>query len=267
VPRFRVIVSYDGSTFHGSQVQPARRTVQGELERVILALSGSSVRVTLAGRTDAGVHAQGQVASFDVHWEKSPDQLQRALNAGLPDDLQVLSADEVHDRFDARRHAHWREYRYTVVESAAPQPLLRSYAWLVRPPIEAETVAEAARRFVGTHTFGSFTGLGKSRSMSAEQLTRTVFACRWSVEPLETPVGQSPVWVDRLQIVANGFLPQMVRGIVAAIVSVGRGQQPLEWVDFLLAANERASLGRVAPPQGLVLWQVGYEPFEDTIPA
>jgi len=253
--RVRITLGYDGTDFIGSQSQPGQRTVQDELERLLDRLTERSGRTAFAGRTDRGVHAVGQVASVDLGWRGSDDALRDAINALAPVDLVVTSVETVADTFHARYDAVEREYRYRVVVDDVPPVLDRRYVWWRRSGLDVERCQDACHRFVGQHAFGTFAGNGKSQSLDATRLERHVTVCEWR----ERYGGRH----HELRIVANGFLPQMVRNIVGAVVRVGTGAASPEWINELIAANDRRVLGEAAPPQGLALWRVGYEDDSD----
>jgi tRNA pseudouridine38-40 synthase len=253
--RVRITLGYDGTDFVGSQSQPGQRTVQDELEGLLDRLTTRVGRTVFAGRTDRGVHAVGQVVSVDLGWRDSDDALRDAINALAPVDLVVSSVESVADTFHARYDAVRREYRYRIVVDDAPPVLERRYIWWRRAGIDADRAADACRRFVGEHAFGTFAGSGRSQSWDAQKLVRRVAVCEWRKD-----CGDKR---HELRIVANGFLPQMVRNIVGAVVRVGTGAESPEWIDELIAANDRRVLGEAAPPQGLVLWQVAYRDDSD----
>jgi tRNA pseudouridine38-40 synthase len=248
--RVRITLGYDGTDFVGSQSQPGQRTVQDELEGLLDRLTTRSGRTVFAGRTDRGVHAVGQVVSVDLGWRDSDDALRDAINALAPVDLVASRVETVADTFHARYDAVRREYRYRIVVDEAPPVLERRYVWWRRSGIDAARAADACQRYVGEHAFGTFAGSGRSQSWDAAKLVRRVDVCEWR----ECDGGRQ----HELRIVANGFLPQMVRNIVGAVVRVGTGAESPEWIDELIAANDRRVLGEAAPPQGLVLWQVAY---------
>lgn len=210
-------------------------------------------RTVFAGRTDRGVHAVGQVVSVDVRWTRTDEALRNALNAVGPEDIGVLSIVRVGARFHARYDARWREYRYRIVVGDVPPVLERRYTWWRSRRVDAERANRAAARLVGGHSFGTFAGNGRSQDSLAGSLDRVVQICEWQV--FEGFDAQR----HELRIVANGFLPQMVRNIVAAVVRVGQGDEPVEWIDQLLAGNDRRLLGDAAPASGLVLWRVEYD--------
>jgi tRNA pseudouridine38-40 synthase len=243
--RFAATVSYDGTDFAGSQRQRCDRTVQEELEQAASALFGEPVRVAMAGRTDAGVHAVGQVAAFDAHTALDAPTVGRALNARLPEDLAVRDVRETVAGFDPRRWARRRWYRYTIVNSEARAPLLRRTAWHVRASLSLPAMQEAARALPGSQDFMACSGPLEAGRTSI----RTVFAAGWRCEGA----------LLLFDIEANAFLPQMVRRLAGALVRVGHGS--LEATEFVhrLQAAEPGSVGPVAPARGLCLQQVWYD--------
>lgn len=262
--RMCLTISYDGTDFVGSQRQPGVRTVQGEIERALDGLGVQRGPVALAGRTDRGVHAHGQVVSLDIAWRASSDDLVAALNADLPRDLGVTSASEAAPDFHARFNATWRDYRYRLIESQTRPVLEQRYAWWRRAPLNAQVADDAARMLEGSHAFGTFASAGRSKQDSAEKLRRKIFSCRWRL--VESRHSLTPAIArHEVSVIADGFLPQMVRNIVATLVTVARGLQPPEWIQSVLVANDRGVIGTAAPPEGLTLWRVGYEEFESSV--
>ena len=239
-------------------MQRGQRTVQGVLDEAIQCIAPDSGSTTFAGRTDRGVHALGQVVSVDLAWKGRPDRCRDALNAILPRDVGVRSVEWMSGAFHARFDARWREYRYRILVSPTPPVLERRYVWWRRRAVDLELADEAAARFVGTMAFGSFAGNGKSRMVPPEKLVRTVRRSSWTA----TDGGAAARYEFRIE--ATGFLPRMVRNMTAAIVDVGTGRQPLDWIDELIAANDRSVLGEAAPPEGLVLWRVCYDDEDDS---
>jgi len=242
--RFKLTLEYDGTAYHGWQVQPGLITVQGALQDVLAGIAGQSVSVTGAGRTDAGVHASGQVASFEAPIRLDPTTLRRALNAALPRDITVREAAEVPPEFDARRSARSRTYRYTLLRREAPSALWARFSLHVPHPLDLAAMQGAAFGLLGTHDFSAF----RAGTCTARTPVRTVHETAWSVA--------DDLW--RFQITANAFLQQMVRIVVAALLEVGRGRRGPEWVGELLAARDRRAAGKAAPPQGLCLVAVEY---------
>lgn len=267
---WRLTVAYDGTDFWGSQRQPARRTVQGELEVALHDFTGQCYPATFAGRTDRGAHAVGQVVSYpDVRPDLADETIRNALNARLPDDLAVIGAVREQPEFDARRDATWREYRYRIW-CGTPQPLLRRVVWERRSVLDPARMNEAAARFVGQHDFAAFAGGGdgvpwSERRRTARGTVRTVRHCsiRDVAPPWPAPADAAGRCFE-LRVIADGFLPQMVRAIAGALVSVGAGSNEPAWIDDLVRVADRRSGPRTAPAQGLVLWRIGYG---DDVPA
>jgi tRNA pseudouridine38-40 synthase len=246
MPTFKLFLEYDGRGFAGWQNQLAReRTVQGELLRALEEIASGPVRLMGAGRTDAGVHAEGQVASAALDTRLDGETLRRALNAKLPEDVAVLLAERIHDDFDARRDAIAKRYRYEIWNGEQPSPLRAPRSWHVREPLDLALLRAGADRLLGTHDFTSFRGAGSAVKTSVRTLHRIDAAGATGSEV-------------RLAFEGDGFLRHMVRNIVGTLVEVGLGRRPPEWVDAVLAARDRAAAGRTAPACGLVLEWVRY---------
>jgi len=237
-------VEYDGTDFFGFQVQARERTVQGEIERALKAIAGVETRVIGAGRTDRGVHAKGQVVSFEVEWRHDLTDLQRALNATLAADVAILTLGLAPEGFHPRFSAVSRRYRYTLLNQPLRSPLTRHRAWQVAPRLDVGCMAEASRCLVGTHDFATF-----GRPPQGDNTVRAVLRAEFDErEPFIT-----------FDIEANAFLYRMVRNIVGTLVLVGRGHvAPGEFEGFL-QARDRSLIKQVAPAQGLCLMQVSYE--------
>lgn len=253
--RLRLVVAYDGTDFSGFAASPGFRTVAGEIGAALERISGGPVALTCAGRTDAGVHAHGQVVTVDVDTSAlSASELGHRIDRMVGPEISVVSSDEVGADFDARRSARMRRYRYTILNRAVGVPLLRRSTWHVRSPVlDLAAMAEAAQVLVGTHDFSSFCRrvVVRTDGGGRRELDRTR-------EVLET------AWIDlgddmiRFDIGARSFCQQMVRSVVGSLVEVGSGTQSPEWFGDLLAARDRNMAGPVAPPQGLCLWEVVY---------
>jgi tRNA pseudouridine38-40 synthase len=259
MPFVKMTLGYDGTDFYGSQAQRNRRTVQAELESTVRKIGGGDVRLSFAGRTDRGVHALGQVVSGQIRWSGSLDSLKVSLNAVCPNDIVVSDVHEAEAGFHARFKARWREYRYRIVVADVPPVLERRYVWWRRKDVDSEVASRACKRLIGTHGFGSFASGGKSQSLSLADLTRTVYSCSWHALDWDADLDERRL---ELRIAATGFLPQMVRNIAGAVIEVASGAQPVEWIDELLAAGDRGAMREGAPPQGLILWRVGYTEFD-----
>jgi tRNA pseudouridine38-40 synthase len=264
MPSYRLTLSYDGTAFAGSQIQPGQRTVQGDLEAALQRLGGVSATTTFAGRTDRGVHAFGQVVAVNFpEWRATAGDLERALAARLPGDIAARQVVDSGHAFNPRFDAVWREYRYWIVPGVA-SPFLGRYAWLLRDGGDAVRMNEAARLLLGTHDFASFAGGGEGvpwseRSARRRGTTRTLLRCAVRILEL-TPGPGRDVGAAALEfrIVADGFLPRMVRNITGALVEVGQGRQESAWIGEILAAKDRRQGSVVAPAHGLTLWRVGF---------
>lgn len=244
----QLVLHYDGSGFSGWQVQPDRRTVQGELERVLRRLCGGErVVVTGAGRTDAGVHARGQAAGVTVpdHWD--PGRLRRAVNGQLPDDVWVADAMAMREGFHARFSATSRRYRYAIgLGPAAASPFRRRWAAPWDRPLDRQALEWCAQQVVGTHRFFGFAVRGTAPA--EDDHTCTVRAARWN----DIPDGLA------FDIEANRFLHHMVRFLVGTMLEVGSGQRTKESFATLLTADRNDEVAPPAPPAGLCLEQVTY---------
>jgi tRNA pseudouridine38-40 synthase len=241
--RLWAVVEYDGTDFFGFQIQPHRRTVQGELERALGQVTGRAIRVIGAGRTDRGVHARGQVIGFEVSWRHELPDLQRALNAVLAADVAVLQMGKAPSGFHPRFSATSRAYRYTLLRRSLRSPLGRRSAWHCTHELDIERMAQASRCLQGTHDFASF-----GRPPQGENTVRTVFRAEWHEH-------RPFVLFD---IEANAFLYRMVRSLVGMLVQVGSGQMASEEFEAMLEARDRCLVKKVAPPQGLCLMGIEY---------
>jgi len=240
----KVVLEYDGSGFAGWQQQAHGRTVEAELKRALRAITGQDHKVYAAGRTDAGAHAEGQVVSFQTDGRISPRRLVAALNAKLPADVAVLSAEEVPDTFHARYSARWRRYRYRYLDRPSRPALERGRCWQVRGPLDVDAMSRAAEALVGKHDWTSYC----SASEPADARVREMRSAR------VTRYGD----VVELELVAEGFLRGLARSIAGALAEVGRGRRPPEWVGEVLGARDRRKAAKTAPAGGLTLMEVIY---------
>ncbi len=251
MPQYAALIEYDGTAYHGFQRQKADQpTIQSQIEEALYQITRHSVAVLGAGRTDAGVHALGQVISFTIEWRHSFRELQNALNVYLPDDIAVLQLKEIpspesglfsfHPRFDARRRA----YQYVVLNTPVQRPLVRLYSWQVTRPLHLERMNLAASALHGEHNFATF-----GRPPKGENCVRKVFAAHWQQR------GEYLLFF----IEANAFLQRMVRSIVGSLKLVGDGSWTVD--DFLAAlhSQDRAMAGPTAPARGLFLASVIYD--------
>ena len=242
--RVRLTVAYHGAGFRGMAAQPGQRTVAGVLEAVIGQVLQHPVQLAVAGRTDAGVHAWGQVVAFDAPEGVDPDDLARRLIKLLAPEVVVRAATIVAADFDARRWATGRRYRYTVLNRAVPDPWLADTAWWVPAPLDLRTMRAGCDPLLGEHDFSSF-----CRKQGDASLVRLVREADWR------DLGDGLL---RFEIEASSFCQQMVRAVVGTLVDVGLGRRTAAEVNLALRARTRAKAGPVAPPHGLCLWQVTY---------
>jgi tRNA pseudouridine38-40 synthase len=244
MPTFKITLAYDGTDFVGWQRQPEGVSVQGLIEHALAEFDSVDVPVAGAGRTDAGVHARGQVASFTLARDIAPGTVLRALNAKLPETVRVVESvvapTEFHARFDARS----KTYRYRIATGPVLSPFERRYAWHVAETLDVEAMRAGALRLVGRRDFAAF----QSAGTTVHSTEREVFSADVSLSG------------DLLQVdvQADGFLRHMVRAIVGTLLEVGRGRQRAGWIDDVLSSRDRSQAGRGAPPHGLFLMAVEY---------
>jgi len=243
--RYRTIVSYDGTTFYGFQYQRDLATVQGEIERAIYQVSGQQIRIAGAGRTDTGVHARGQVITFDLNWRHDVNELQRALNAIVDPAISFRDTAICDPRFHARYSATSRTYIYRLYCSAIRDPLRERYMWQVRTELNVDAMNMAAQKLLGEHDFAGF-GQPTSGSSTIRRIDRVLCQAVAADEITFTIKG-------------SGFLRGMVRRIVGALVQIGLGDWPVSRMDDLLLQKDINESAPPAPPQGLILWHVCYD--------
>ena len=244
--RLALLVEYEGTAYGGSQYQKNARTIQGELELALSKLTNEPGRISMAGRTDAGVHARGQVASFRTASRHRAATVVKALNAHLPRDIAVRAAREVPLTFDPRRDAARRWYRYTLHLGEERPALDRAFVWHVGPDVDLAPMQDAVAALTGRHDFAAFTAPSIARSACTE---REVFRAGL------TRAGR----LLRFDIEANAFLQHMVRRIAGALVQVGKGKREAAEFEILLRRAEPGAAKHAAPPQGLCLLKVRYE--------
>jgi tRNA pseudouridine38-40 synthase len=241
-------VAYDGSRFHGFAENVGVTTVASTLATALGKVLRHSVSITGAGRTDAGVHAYGQVVSFDTHaHDVDLDRVQRSVNKLCAPAIAVRDLNLVPPGFDARFSATWRRYRYTILNSPTPDPFLATTAWHVDKPLDRSALVLSCDPFIGEHDFTTF--CRRRRSAPEAPMTRRVTAARWEDLPGD---------LLRFEITANAFCHQMVRSIVGTMVDAGLGRHRPGELLGMLQARDRHVAGGVAPPHGLCLWAVGY---------
>jgi tRNA pseudouridine38-40 synthase len=241
--RLRAVVAYDGTGYGGFQRQNNALTIQEALEAVLAQITREAIPILAAGRTDAGVHALGQVIAFDTAWRHGVDDLQRALNAVLPDDIAVLEVEEASPDFHPRHDARSRRYRYTLYNAPVRLPLGRQYSLHVAAPLDTGTMQQAANLLMGEHDFATF-----GQSPQGRNTVRQVLLAEWG--------GELPHL--HFDIEANAFLYRMVRSIVGTLLRVGRGDMDVETFAVVLAACDRSRAGPTVAPHGLCLVEVRY---------
>lgn len=242
---YKLTIQYDGTRYRGWQVQGnTDQTIQGKLEGVLSRLTGQPVEVHGSGRTDAGVHALGQVANVKLPRPIEPSELLGELNRYLPADIGVIAAEPAPERFHARLNARSKTYRYRIWNSAIPNVLERSYLYALPEALDVTAMERAAADLVGTHDFRSFCGLKRFKKSTVRTIT-------------DIAITQNGAEV-RLEFTGNGFLMRMVRILAGTLVEVGLGQRDADTMPAVLAAQDRAAAGPALPAQGLALVRVEY---------
>lgn len=242
---YKLTIQYDGTRYRGWQVQGnTDLTIQGKLEGVLSRLTGQLVEVHGSGRTDAGVHALGQVANVKLPHPVEPSELLGELNRYLPADIGVIAAEPAPERFHARLNARSKTYRYRIWNSAIPNVLERSYLYVLPESLDVAAMERAAADLVGTHDFRSFCGLKRFKKSTVRTIT-------------DISITQDGAEM-RLEFTGNGFLMRMVRILAGTLVEVGLGQRAADAMPAVLAAQDRAAAGPALPAQGLALVRVEY---------
>ncbi|MDP6666211.1 MAG: tRNA pseudouridine(38-40) synthase TruA [Dehalococcoidia bacterium] len=246
--RFGLVVEYDGTEFHGSQLQSNARTVQGELENALRQVFNKNIRVHFASRTDSGVHARGQVGRFDEDTDMAPDQVRKALNHYMAEDVRIRCVQAVPDGpdgFDPRGDASSRTYVYTFNDARSEPALDRHFVTHVRKPLDAAAMNDASQALVGSHDFAAFAGPAAPLDAPTRRVVETALVTRTA---------------DRVEfrLTANAFLHQQIRRIAGVLYSVGTGTAPAGTLGELVDSNERGAAAHVMPAQGLCLEEISY---------
>lgn len=248
---YKLLIQYDGTDFHGWQVQENDRTIQGELERVIGMLEDAKVNVIGSGRTDAGVHAEGQIANVMINRAFTPDKLRSAINGNLRRDIRVLKAEKAADEFHARFSARKKTYLYRIVNAPVMSPFWRHFAHHEQRPLDVARMTVAARLLLGEHDWTAFA----SAHTDGDSRIRTVLDCtiqsRWDSRAAANMI--------EFEITANGFLRYMVRSIIGTLIEVGRGEKDSDTIQTAIVTGDRNLAGKTAPAHGLTLLKVDYE--------
>jgi tRNA pseudouridine38-40 synthase len=243
---YRLTLEYDGTGFEGWQVQPGeRRTVQGTVADALARVTGERARVVGSGRTDSGVHAEGQVASVRLAADLAPERLRAALNGVLPRDVAVRAVERAPDDFDARRHARGKLYRYAIWNASVRSPLHERYWLCLRRPLDVSATRRAAVDLAGTHDFASFQAAGSQVATTVRSLRR--------LEVEGEAGGPIILWFE-----GSGFLRHMVRNLVGTLLEVANGRRAADRMPALLAARDRRRAGPTALPHALTLIRVDY---------
>ncbi len=248
---YKLLIQYDGTDFHGWQVQEDSRTIQGELERVVSMIEDAPVAVVGSGRTDAGVHAEGQVANIRVNRPFTPEKLKNAINGNLWRDIRIMRAETAPDEFHARFSAKLKTYVYRVVNAPVMSPFWRRYAHHEARPLDVARMNDAARLFLGEHDWTAFS------SAQADGENRVRMVTDFSVE--SSWDARAGAQMIEFRIAAHGFLRYMVRSIVGTMLEVGRGEKDSDTIQTAIVTGERGLAGKTAPAQGLTLFRVDYE--------
>jgi tRNA pseudouridine38-40 synthase len=241
----KLTLAYDGTRFVGWQRQADGESIQGLLEEALARFEGAPVTVHGAGRTDAGVHALGQVASASVSFPHPTETIVRALNAQLPEDIRILEAADAAPDFHARFSARSKSYRYQIRAGTVGDPFTRALVWQLPEPLNVEAMTNAAAALVGTHDFAAFQSAGTEVASTVRTIFRSAFR----------QLDEMLVY----EVTADGFLRHMVRAIVGTLVEIGRGRRSVESMPQLIEHGTRAEAGATAPPHGLFLVRVDYD--------
>jgi tRNA pseudouridine38-40 synthase len=256
MPRIAIGVEYDGTDFVGWQTQRNGRSVESVLAGAVGSVADEPITVHGAGRTDAGVHATGQVAHFDTRAERAPRQWQLGINSNLPPDVAVRWVTEVPGDFDARRSALRRRYRYSVLQRPSRPALERNRVWWLREPLDCAAMTTAALHWLGEHDFSAFRAAGCQAKSPVRRM--------YGVQVARAPHAGGTL-VD-CEFTANAFLQHMVRNLVGVLAAIGRGELPPAAAATILASRDRTAGGVAAPPAGLTLVEVAY-PARYSLPA
>lgn len=247
---FKLLIQYDGTDFHGWQVQENDRTIQGELQRVLATLEGAEVTVHGSGRTDAGVHAEGQVANVKLTRAFTPEKLRAAINGNLWRDIRILNVERAADDFHARFSAKGKTYIYRVVNAPVMSPFWRRYAAFESKPLDVSKMTLATRMFLGEHDWTAFCSAQADGDSRVRNITDFSVETMWDARARANLI--------EFRISANGFLRYMVRSIVGTVLDLGRGDKDSDTIQTAIVTGDRDLAGKTAPAHGLTLFEVQY---------
>ncbi len=242
---FRLIIEYDGTRYHGWQRQKKDTTIQATIEDALALVTRQKISLIGSGRTDAGVHALGQVASFKCHTRLNADTFQKALNSLLPKDIVIKACHEMPLEFHARYDVKSKLYQYRILNRPLPSALMRCHIWHIRTPLNTDSINQALQFLLGRHDFKAFEATGSPRSHTQ----RTILKADWVIEKED---------IHSFYVEADGFLRYMVRNLVGTLVEVGLNRISVEFFRRILSSKDRRQAGATAPPQGLYLSRVEY---------
>jgi tRNA pseudouridine38-40 synthase len=248
---YKLLIQYDGTDFHGWQIQESDRTIQGELERVISTLEGESIRITGSGRTDAGVHAEGQVANIFLNQPFTPEKLGKAINGNLCKDIRIMNVETVTDDFHARFSAKQKTYVYRVINAPVMSPFWRRFAHHESRPLDVDRMNEAAGLFLGEHDWTAFSSAHTDSESKVREVRELTITSKWDEHARAALV--------EFYITADGFLRYMVRSIVGTLLEVGRGERDLHTIETAIVTGDRKLAGPTATAKGLTLLRVDYD--------
>ncbi|MGM0404133.1 MAG: tRNA pseudouridine(38-40) synthase TruA [Thermodesulfobacteriota bacterium] len=255
---FKIIIEYDGTDFNGWQIQAAGRTVQGEIEKALFQMTRKPVRIAGSGRTDAGVHALAQVAAFQCETRLGPGAFFSGLNSLLPDDIAILSCEQVDDRFHPRFDATGKTYIYRIRNCGVPAAVGRNHFWHIKKPLDIGAMDAAMQHIIGTHDFKAFENTGSPRSHTVRTIYDASITADASDLKCRSRVLPDDESMIAIRITADGFLRYMVRNIVGTLVDVGRSKITPEEFAAIKENKDRSRASATAPPQGLFLQRVHY---------
>ncbi len=248
---YKLLIQYDGTDFHGWQVQDNQRTVQGELQRVLSLLEDADVSVSGSGRTDAGVHAEGQVANVKLNRDLTPEKLRAAINGNMWQDVRILQVEKALEDFHARFSAKGKTYIYRVINAPVISPFWSRYAHYETRPLDVSKMNVAARVFLGKHDWTAFSSANSDAQTRVRTITEFTVESKWDARANASLV--------EFRITGDGFLRYMVRSIVGTMLEVGRGEKDSDTIQTAIITGNRDLAGITAPANGLTLLKVYYD--------